>query len=80
MIAIERFESRLQQAHECRIRDHVLALRDECRDHVASDEMKLKAKLQQNLQRDLHVVTMIARQIEAACDQCVQQFVHLLAL
>ena len=30
MTAIERFESRRQREYECRIRDHVLTLQDEC--------------------------------------------------
>ena len=42
MIAIERFESRPQQECECRIRGHVLALQDECQDHVGSEEMNLE--------------------------------------
>ena len=45
MTAIERFESRLQQECECRIRDHVLALQHECQDHVGSEAMKLRAEL-----------------------------------
>ena len=49
MTALERFESRWQQEHQCRIRDRVLALQDECRDHVGNEEMKLRAKLQQAL-------------------------------
>ena len=47
MTAIEHFESRLQQEYECRIRDHVLALQYECRDHVGSEEMKLSVELQE---------------------------------
>ena len=56
--------------------DHVLALQDECRDHVGSDAMKLRAELQQALQRESHVVTSTGRHIEADCDQRVQQFVQ----
>ena len=59
MIAIERCESRPQQNYVCRNRDHVLTLQDECRDHVASEEMKFRAELQQTLQRESHVVTVI---------------------
>ena len=76
MTAIERFESRLQQEHECRNRDHVLALHDEYQDHVGSEEMKLRAELQQILQHESHVATTTARHIEAACDQRVQQSVQ----
>ena len=44
MTAIESFESRLQQEYECRIRDRVLALQDECRDHVGNKEMQNSKK------------------------------------
>ena len=37
MIAIERFEFRLQREYECRIHDHALTLQDECRDHVGNE-------------------------------------------
>ena len=58
----------------CRIRDHVLTLwQDECRDHVGSEEMKLRAELQQALQHASHVVTSTARHIEAVCDQRAYQ-------
>ena len=67
MIAIECFESRVQQEHECRIRDHVLGLQNECRDHVGSGEMK---------QHESRVVRTTARHIEAACDQRLQQSVQ----
>ena len=46
MTALERFESRLQREHECITRGHVLALQDERRDHVDSEEVKLRADLQ----------------------------------
>ena len=75
MTATERFETRVQhcQEYECRIRDHVLTLQDECRDHVGSEEMKPRAELQQTLQHESHVVTSTARHIEAVCDQRAQQ-------
>ena len=66
MTAIERFESRLQREYECQIRDHVLTLQDERRDHVGNEEMKLRAERQQALQHESHVATTTARHIEAA--------------
>ena len=76
MTAIESFESRLQKEYECRIRDHVLARQDECRDHVGNEEMKLRTELQQALQRETHVAHTTAGHIEATCDQRVQQSVQ----
>ena len=73
MIAIKRFESRLQQEYECRIHDYVLSLQAEFKDHVGTQEMKHRAELKQTLQHESHVVTSTAWHIEAVCDQRVQE-------
>ena len=73
MTAVKRFESRLQNEYECRIRHHVLALQDECRDHVGNEEMKLPSELQEleeALQHDCIMwYTRTARHMVAASDQ-----------
>ena len=62
MFAIERFQ-RLQKRYEGRMRDEVLTLQDECKDHVGDEEIKLRAELHNSLQHESTVFQTSAQQL-----------------
>ena len=73
LAAVQHFESSLQKEHDTQIHARMHALQDECRDHVAGEELKTRAELQHAPEHESALCRQSAQTLEASLNQRVRE-------